>query len=259
MAGQNIEVDFDSDGDDEDDGNIQPKKKKAKSNPDDPFSGSLLYKGGKTAMNSLYYVDFSKCKNNGNHDAELYNNVYGKQTAYAGELNTMTMEETALTAAAKKLISEPTNEEATVRTTEECNKLETLREQVTEARKVMVNEDRPKKIKKAILEGAAEWRKRKRVWMDGFYWLEEATDGVISIKKCLSGNGAIEVDSDEATIALARDLAIKYRHAPSQNNTSKKVGNRSWKSSMGLSADPSFIGVLLDSRGNVARQYLADE
>jgi hypothetical protein len=257
MAGQNIEADFDSD--DDEGGDSQPKKKKAKTNPDDPFSGSLLFKGGKTAMNSLYYVDYSKCKNGGNHDAEAYNDLNGKQIALANDLNALTMDEAALAAAAKKLASERTNEEATVRFTEESNALEKLREQVGEARKHLVNEDRPKKLKKAIFEAASEWRKRKRVGMDGYYWLEEATDGVITIKKCLSGDGAIDMDSDEGTLALARDLAIKHRQAPSKNVTAKKVGKLAWKSSTGLSADPNFIGVLLDARGNVQRQYLIDE
>jgi hypothetical protein len=255
MAGQNIEPDFDSDDEEGDD---QPKKKKAKSNPNDPFSGSLFFKGGKTAMNSLYYVDYSKSKNGGNHDAEAYNDIYGKQTVLANDLNALSMDEAAMTAASKKLALEPTNEEASVRFTEESNALEQLREQVGEARKHLVNADRPKKLKKAILEGTAEWRKRKRVGMDGYYWLEEATDGVITIKKCLSGDGAIDMDSDEATIALARDLAIKRRQAPSKNTTNK-VGKLAWKSSTGLSADPNFIGVLLDARGNVERQYFHDE
>ena len=74
--------------------------------------------------------------------------------------------------------------------------------------------------------------------------MEEISDGTISKKKCLKGDGQIALDSDES----ANEAMIAYVR-------SKK---RSKKNKASL-ADENFVGVTLDSQQMVKRVYIKDE
>lgn len=126
---------YDSDEDD------APKKaKKAeKSEDSDSYDGMLSFKGGRSVNASLYYVDHTKQKNNGNglepdQRNELANNlarVEEEESVLKAQLQAM-VKETA------QLLSEPTNEEATTTLEKEEAEMVEIREQLEAARALKV-------------------------------------------------------------------------------------------------------------------------
>lgn len=69
------------------------------------------------------------------------------------------------------------------------------------------DEKRAKAIKKGIEGMGSIWRKRKRQCIEFVSNMEDATEGTISLKKCLKGDGPIDIDSDEAS-----EAARRHRH-----------------------------------------------
>ena len=81
--------------------------------------------------------------------------------------------------------------------------------------------------------------------------MEDATEGTISVKKCLSGDGQIDIDSDEAIIAAEREM-YEYKKA--------KKAKTSGGGSGGSSIQPTdtFIGVNFDGVGHVKRIHVSE-
>ena len=100
---------------------------------------------------------------------------------------------------------------------------------------------------------SAVWRKRKRQCYEFITNMEESTEGTISLKKCLKGEGALEIDSDEAVIKGATTFSQRKRpklvkSAGGENNGVTTVR-----------ADDRFIGVQLSAQGRPERVYLPEE
>jgi superfamily II RNA helicase len=250
--------------DDEDEPPKKPEKPKQDSKPsDDPYKGALSFKSGRSANSCLYYVDYTKLKNNGdglppNERNELSGNLH-KTNAELEALKT-TIKNTTLET--DKLLSEPTNEEATARLETEESTLAELQDQVEAGRKLKVNEKHKQQTKRRIDAMTTYWRKRRRICMEFLIAMEENTDGTVSVKKCLKGDGQIDIDSDEAIVAaaieyskkkLARPALGKKKRTPVAAKTTPKSSTAS-----SLPASESFVAVTLDSQGRVQRVHLDD-
>ncbi|CAB9513363.1 expressed unknown protein [Seminavis robusta] len=259
MAELNKEISFEDD-DDEDDDEDGPKKAKS-TKSDDPFSGSMRHKAAKGK--GIYYVNHTKCKNGGDLDPDAYNEVQGKYQMSADEEKTLQSELRNLTTTAEKLEAEPTNEEAAQGIATLDMEVGKLRENVEGARGNLANEGRKKKLKKAIPKMAAEWRKRKRLHTEFLINIEEMSEGQVTMKKCKSGDGPIFMDTDEAVVSVAREAALRRRGGPAKMNSRRNFSSFQGKKTggtdaNGVTADPAFIGVTLDSQGNVKREYVSE-
>lgn len=246
---------------DSDDEEKQAKPKKADSN--DPYAGSLVFKSAKVANASIYYVDYSKTKNNGNGLEPHARNELAAALANArAEEEALKDQIKQANALATQLHSEPTNEEAVKHLEVEEASLAELQAQVEEARKLRVNEKEKLQLKRRIEAMAAHWRDRRRICMDFLISMEETTEGTISVKKCLAGDGQIDIESDEVVAKNAVEYAKKKRssHATSTVRGLVRPAKKAKLTENSTSlADESFVAVLLDSQGTVKRVYVDAE
>jgi hypothetical protein len=241
----------DSDDEDENENNNKNKGKKTKESTDE-FAGLLAFKPGRNGNTSLYYVDHTKQKNNGNGlDPEARNQLYSDKAKAEHEHARLKTELAQMVADTNRLNSEPTNEEATAKLEVEESDMTDLREKVEEARKLKVNEKHKKQTKRRIENMAAQWRKRRRICLEFLSNMEECTDGSITRKACLKGDGPIDIDSDEKAIQDAKNFLINQR-ARKFSKSNKKQDDK-------IAADENFIGVELDSQGKVLRVYMQQE
>ena len=221
-------------------------------NTSEPYAGSLRFKPGRNIASNLYYVDHTKLKG---MDRD-------QQDALAQNIATATSEEGVLKESLKttlsrvsQLLTEPTNEEAAVRLQSEMESMKDLEAKLESARKLKVNEKHKQKTKRRIQNMAAQWRKRKRLCMDFLISLEENTDGAVTAKKCLAGDGQIALDSDE-TVARAAIQMAKDTRSRSMKGRKKTFGKKQSSNPYDGLADKSFVAVRLDSQNNVSRVYV---
>ena len=258
-----------SDDDDDDDDEGQKSKSKGKnaktkqSDSTDPLTGSLCFKAGRSAGSSLYYVDHNKTKNNGNLDAHEANELTANNASAEAELAMLFATQKSVTAEADKLYGEPTNDEAAQLLVEEVPIVESLRDKVTEAQSLKENVGHRKKLKRSIEKMTSEWRKRSRLCRDFLIGMEDLTEGTVSMKKCLKGDGQIEVESDEATLEISKEYAAKKRMKALSGKKAKTkrgiIGSSCAKKTTGVMADENFIGVTLTSQGTVKREYFQED
>ncbi len=187
----------DSDDEDNDENNSKTTSKKKNlsgSSNEDEYSGSLSIKTGRNTNTTLYYCDYSKLSNNGNGLLPDDRNILlSDHEAAKAELEAKDTSTKSMTAETVKLLSEPTNAEATVSLEEAEENVKSLREQVDAAQELRGFEKHRIKIRKRVDVMAGQWRKRRRVCMDFLINMEENTDGSVSMKKCLSGDGQIYI------------------------------------------------------------------
>ena len=86
--------------------------------------------------------------------------------------------------------------------------------------------------------------------------MEESTEGTISLKKCLKGEGALEIDSDEAAIKGA--IAFAQRKRPNVSRGSLSGGGKNGVENESLRPDDTFVGVTLSALGKPERVFLSD-
>lgn len=224
-----------------------------------PYSGSLCFKGGKAANVTLFYVDYRQLTNNGNPlDVEEKNKLYSDLAEAKEKKEFFKQSIQAAKASIDKLLSAPTNQEATVQLAAEEANLEQLLNKVKAARDLKVNEQAKKQLKRQIEHMVTVWRKRRRMCVEFLNSMEEYTEGTISAKKCLSGDGPIEIDSDESAIHAAVAFAkIKKRKKLPRIPMDTSQTNRDTTTTTATS-DPqplppppssSFVGVQLESSG----------
>lgn len=84
--------------------------------------------------------------------------------------------------------------------------------------------------------------------------MEESTEGTISLKKCLKGEGALEIDSDEAAIKGAMTFAQRKR--PNVSRGSLSGGGKNGAENE--RPDDNFIGVTLNALGKPERVFLTE-
>eukprot|EP00804_Cyclotella_cryptica_P013291 CCRYP_018637-RB/>CCRYP_018637-RB protein AED:0.20 eAED:0.20 QI:289/1/1/1/1/1/6/1235/735 len=245
---------FECDSDDE----VEKPAKKAKKDAGvstDEYSGSLRLKEGRNVNNILYYVDHAKLQNNGNGlDPDKRNDLYAdlekskcEQEALMKQLNG-TASETA------RLLSEPLNEELARLLLEQEKEMDDLNAKLETNRAYAGNEKYAKQMNDRVSRMATFWRKRKRQCMEFLMLMEDSTEGTISVKKCLSGDGQICIDSDESAIKGAVAYAKKRKTAVLVGRGGLKGRARS-ETTAALPPDPGFVGVKLNSSGIPERVY----
>jgi hypothetical protein len=241
--------------DDDDDADGKPKKKAKpqtkKEGGDlssDPYKKSLTLKHGK----SLYYVNYSTAKNGDGLSFEERNKLAADFAK--AQLEAQSLEEVCKSThvLANQLLSEPTNEEATVRLESEESELQDLQEQLEAARKLKHNEKHKQQLKRAIDYYTTTWRSRKRICLEFLINMEDLSEGTISRKKCLAGDGPIDMDSDEAVSKAAVEYAKKSKN---QTSAHLKKGEKAMSCTSGIPPSESFVAVLLTSQGTVERVH----
>lgn len=244
-----------ADSDDERDETKIKKKKKAKDG--DNFDSSLCFKAGRNSNTSLYYVDYNAAKNGNGLNLDEKNELYANLANAHAERDAITATIKQLETETEKLLSEPKNDEATVFLEAEESALVQIKEELETARKYQVNEKDKVQLKRKVETMTAEWRKRRRICMDFLISMEENTDGTLNLKKCLAGDGPIDIDSDEVVAKNAIAFGKKKR---TKNGISKQYihskSNPTSKSD--ILADESFVAVVLDSKGCVERIFVED-
>ena len=215
----------DEGSDDEDDKPKKSKKSKKKGgdggggNGGDPsttnYVDSLRIKSGRNANNVLYFTNHDKSVNGGNGlPPDERNELIGAEQKSAQDLQLSRDNLKAVQNLTTKLLSEPTNQEANDRIAKEEKVLADLKANVEESRQYAGNEKKREQTKKRIRDLADVWWKRRRMCNDFLQGMEDATEGTISVKKCLAGDGQIDIDSDEAIIAAEREM-YEYKKAES--------------------------------------------
>jgi hypothetical protein len=240
----------DSDDDDDDKGAKKKQGKVQISVASDSYAKSLSFKSAKSVNASLYYTDHSKLKNNGDGlEPEVRNVLVCEHSKTIQELTMLQDSIKQMNAQAATLVSEPTNEEASTRLGAEEAELQALNLQLEAARGLKANEKYKLQIKRRIENMASFWRKRKRLTMDFLISMEECTDGVISAKKCLAGDGQIDIESDETAVKNA----TAYFHSLKTRPPTK------FSETTGLPPSENFVGVVLDAIGCVERVVVVDD
>jgi hypothetical protein len=246
---------------DSDEENTAPVAKKAKT-VDDPLKGSIVFKGSKNTNLSLYYIDHTKLANNGNGlDHYAREELTSKSAQSKCELAALELKLKELQTETVKLLGEPTNTDATTNLLTEESLLDEIKEQAEKARQLQVNEHHKQKVNKQISSMVTEWRKRRRICMDFLIVMEETTDGAVTMKKCMNGDGQIVIDSDEVVAKAAISYAKKKRDSVTNKSTGRSVrayrSLAAGKQTMGaLLADENLVAVTLDSQGCVKRVYV---
>lgn len=243
------------DSDDED----APKKSSKKEPSDaDPYKGSLAFKAGKGSNSSLYFVNYNVAKNGNGLDGEEKSKLASDFANAEAEMESLKHSIKSMTATTAKLLSEPTNEEADGRLAKEESELAVLKEQVEEARKLKVNEKLKKQTKKRIETMTSFWRKRRRICMDFLIAMEENTDGTVSMKKCLKGDGQIDIDSDEVVASGAIEYHKNKKSSGPGLLGKKRKFTKAKPTSAGLAPTEDFVAVILDNKGLVQRVHADD-
>ena len=246
----------DEGSDDEDDKPKKSKKSNKKGgdggggNGGDPsttnYVDSLRIKSGRNANNVLYFTNHDKSVNGGNGlPPDERNELIGAEQKSAQDLQVSRDNLKAVQNLTTKLLSEPTNQEANDRIAKEEKVLADLKASLEESRQYAGNEKKREQTKKRIRDLADVWWKRRRMCNDFLQGMEDATEGTISVKKCLSGDGQIDIDSDEAIIAAEREM---YEMRKAKKAKKKHSGD-------GLPPTSNFIGVQFTSTAKVERVY----
>lgn len=184
---------FDGDSDDEDSGKKSTKKRKRDDDEDEPYGpGSLCVKHNRGP--ELYYTNHKKLKTL-SHD-ERQELLSAQQTAIAKK-EAMEHEIKWRNALTKELLSQPTNDELIGRLKDEEDAVASLRKMVEERKKYQVNESTRIDLQKKIQKMLAQWIKRKRMCESFLTHLEDVSEGAISRRKSLSGDGPLALDSDD--------------------------------------------------------------
>ena len=213
------------------------------------YVDSLRLKSGRNANNVLYFTNHDKSANGGNGlPPDERNELVAAEQKSNQDLQSKRNELTAIQRETKQLLSEPTNEEAKERQNREEKILADLQASVEESRQYAGNEKKREQTKKRIRNLADIWWKRRRQCTDFLQGMEDATEGTISVKKCLAGDGQIDIDSDEAIINAEREM-YEMRKA-------KKAKTKTHSTSGGVPPSTNFIGVQFSSTSKVERVYV---
>ena len=239
---------------------------------DGSMSGTLHLKIGANSSSTLYFVDQTKLSNNGDgldsNDKNDLLEMIEKTKLNKEDLETMLKN---LSSETKKLLSEPQNCDLNVSLdkVEETQKL--LKDDLEKAQEYKCNDNHRKKLRKAIEKMSSFWRKRKQICKGFLFMMEETTEGTVSMKKCMSGDGQIEIDSDENTIIgataftkkmIARNLSTSPSREKRPHHSTRLIAgpNKRQKLNLGefsdYDADTQFVGVKLNQRGFVERVYM---
>ena len=223
---------------------------KSSTSDEHAFQDSVRVKIGRNANSSLYYLNQVKLENEGNGlFPEEQQNLVASQQQASEELRRKLDECKTMDQQTVQYLSEPKNDEmnALLRVGEE--EMDSIHQALGGAKQYSGNASRRKNIQKQVDSMCIQWRQRKRKCIDFLDTMEDCTEGTISKKKCLAGNGQIEVESDENAIKLAKTF---YERMKARKRGGKENGE----------GDDSrcLVGIVLGSKANgIERVYASNE
>ena len=263
------------DSDEDESPSAKSKGESSKKIENGSMSGTLHLKIGANSSSTLYFVDQTKLSNNGdgldskdkNELLEMIEKTKLNKEALENSLKNLSFE-------TKKLLSEPQNCDLNVslEKVEETQKM--LKDNLEKAQEYKCNESHRGKLRKANERMSSFWRKRKQICKDFLFMMEETTEGTVSMKKCMSGDGQIEIDSDESAIIGATTFAKKMMARTFSSSSSRKKRtihssrliagtNKRQKLTVDefsdYEADTQFVAVKLNQLGFVERVYMENE
>mmetsp|Transcript_12690 Transcript_12690/g.28124 ORF Transcript_12690/g.28124 Transcript_12690/m.28124 type:complete len:477 (-) Transcript_12690:117-1547(-) len=248
---------FDEDSSDDEDEDGGKKKKKNKSDDatavstvSSDYAGALTMKPGRNVNNTLYFVNHnsSYVPNGGNGlPPDERNDFLADFESRKSELMTSQTRLRGMAAETTKLLAEPTNEAMDEDLDTQEKEMESLKEELEASRSLKDNEKKRATTKKRIQTLSDVWWKRRRLCKDFLDAMEDMTEGTISAKKCIAGDGQIELESDETVIkdSLA---AYESRKARGEFAAKRRVAS-------GLQPTDTFVAVSMDGAGHVHRVY----
>lgn len=184
---------------------------------------TLFSKLSRHSNSTLYFANYSTLKNDGNGlsmqdrgklEASLHQTIESVKQIQARQANIMLD--------VQKLLLTPKNAEVDVMLSNCQSDVKRLNERLELYRTFEDNGRKRKIILSNINHFASHWKKRRHICMEVLNMLQDCTEGAISVKKCLSGAGQIEIDSDEFVSKQAWESALnkkKYQLKVSNNST----------------------------------------
>ena len=220
----------------------------------DKYYETLRIKAGRNTSNTLYYVNYNKSTSHGNGLLpEDRNELLSKHDQVKAKNFEISESLQYIIDETEKLLSEHPNTEAVANLEVLENDVDVLQDKVQTARKLKVNESHRNKVESQIKKMKEHWKKRKRICMDFIFNMDDLSDGVITSKKCFSGDvSGFELDSDEAIIKVALKYEIKKRGLGL--GLKKTAGKRAQNVCGNNNHDNSFVAVRLN-KGNIERVY----
>lgn len=257
------ETQFAESDDDDGDGTSDNKKPNISSSMDE-YSGSMILKGGRNANTCLYYVDYSKLFNNGNGMlAEDRNELLSSHEKAKHDLRALELDIKQMNDETNRLLSEPINLELNPALDMLEADVSDLQEKVTASRGLKSNEKLRKTLMKKIDNMAAQWRKRKRITMEFLVMMEDVTEGTVCVKKCMNGDGQMDIDSDEAVVKGQIQFLEQKRQRGAMLNSCRE-GRSQKKQKLftsdvtnGFEGDENFVGKLLLNKFMVNRHSIS--
>ena len=249
---------FADDSEDEEDTKSSKKKSSSKKSSDE-YAASVSVKEGRNTSTTLYFIDHTKLRNNGNGLLpEDRNELVSNLESSKQEFVTLQQKHKQISQSTAQLLSEPKNGELETELHELTSKMEVVESKLGEASAYESNAKYARQLKGRIGSMASEWRKRKRLCTEFIGNMEDASDGTISLKKCAKGDGPIFMETDEAAIKGAKEYAENSKKRPKLVSKSKglKQRNGTKNQSVGMQPDEKLIGVLMSSSGMPTRVYL---
>ena len=192
---------FDEESSDDEDGNGKKKTSgkmsgNAASIVSSDYAGALTMKPGRNVNTTLYFVNHnsSYVANNGNGlPADERNNFLADFESKKSELLLSQARLRDMNTETIQLLSEPTNDALDENLNTQENEMDGLKEELKASRALKDNEKLRRKMAKSVDMLTTTWRKRKRTCMDFLIQMEEMTEGSVTVKKCLAGDGPIDV------------------------------------------------------------------
>jgi len=216
---------------------------------------ALLLKEGRNSNTTLYYVDYSKLDNQGNGLLLDVRNTLVTDLHAANTLeNELRGRESSILRCSQKLQLESTNKGAELQLKECETEMAQLCAKLEYYRQLTRNEKKRKATQTKIGHAACYWKKRRKICIDFLNMLEDSTEGAISAKKCLSGAGQIEIESDENITKEALELA-RAKHLRGQRAGLNPNVNYNDAEFMNHARRGDLVAVKLLPNGTVDRLY----
>ena len=233
----------------------------------DEYSGTIIKKTGRNANTTLYTMNQRHLPNEGNgmnpdERNELVSSLQNKQT----NLQSLIKSIQDINTETDLLSSQPFNDEIGRLLPQQEDKVQNLTKQTESARKLMVDEQDMKKVQRKIEKMTSHWRKYKSKCIDFLNMMEDSTEGTISAKKCLSGNGQIDVESDDMIVKQAKAVYSNRNNNPNKrrkvmvgNHNNIAATSKRNEFGNGVQALESFIAVKLGPKNKIQRIIIETE
>ena len=230
-------------------------------NKEKKYDQSLLQKFGKRNNGTLYYIDQQQLEYNGNGlPVHVRNNLscLYKKTVYDLMEKKKILESFILKA--NQLCSEPTNHLIKIKIKSIESEIMELTEKVSHARQYATNEKKRHQILKQLKLFTNFWSKRKNTCIEFLKNIEDWSDGIVKVKKCIKGEGQIYIESDESYSKCVAEMykrsELKRKQMDLSMSYDNKRKNKKRCQNSAIDLFPSFASIKLNGNGRPIRLYV---